>query len=392
MYFKTDQLTVGYNEKPIIENIEIGIERGGILCLIGPNGCGKSTVLKTITNQLRKIKGSVILEDIDLSEIDVKEMAKKISVVLTERIEPEMMTCKEVVATGRYPYTNHFGKLSKEDECIIEEALELTETSIMKNQLFIHLSDGQKQRILLARALCQQPSVIVLDEPTSYLDIKHKIGILKILQNLSIKKDLTVVLSLHEIDLAAKFADKIVLIKDNKIVKIGSPEDILDNQTIRTLYQIEEGCYDRLLGSIELPIKKQQAKIFAVAGGGQGALVFRALQKKQIAFCVGILEQNDIDYYIAQYIASQVFYTPSFMPIDNKVIHTTQDRISQSELVIDCGFPIGSYNKENLQLLEYANKLGIPIWSIRQERRETIDDTKFEKINELVEAIMKKFF
>lgn len=392
MYFKTDELTVGYNERPIIKDIEIGVEKGEILCLIGPNGCGKSTILKTITNHLKKIKGKVVLSEIDLSKMSVKEFAKQISVVLTERIEPEMMTCKEVVATGRYPYTNHFGKLSQEDDQIIEESLELTNTSKMKNQLFTNLSDGQKQRILLARALCQQPSIIVLDEPTSYLDIKNKIDILVILKRLTVQKDLTVVLSLHEIDLAAKFVDRVVLIKDSTIFKVGSPEDVLDNETVKTLYNIEQGCYDRLLGSIELPSTKQKPKIFVVGGGGRGELVFRALQKKQIAFYTGILQENDIDYHIAQYIAHEVFYTPSFTPVDDLIIYKAKEKLIHSELVIDCGFPIGPYNKENIQLLEYANEMCIPIWSIRENKIAQIDSIKFLKISDLIENIMTKYF
>ena len=169
MYFETQKLSVGYHRRPLIEDIDIGIWQGGILCLIGPNGSGKSTILRSITRHLTKLGGVVAIGGRDLDGMSDKELARHVSVVLTDRIEPELMTCWEVVAAGRYPYTNHFGKLSREDQRIVEDSMARVNALELREQRFTELSDGQKQRVLLARALCQQPEVIVLDEPTSYL-------------------------------------------------------------------------------------------------------------------------------------------------------------------------------------------------------------------------------
>ena len=197
MYFETQKLSVGYHRRPLIEDIDIGIWQGGILCLIGPNGSGKSTILRSITRHLTKLGGVVAIGGRDLDGMSDKELARHVSVVLTDRIEPELMTCWEVVAAGRYPYTNHFGKLSREDQRIVEDSMARVNALELREQRFTELSDGQKQRVLLARALCQQPEVIVLDEPTSYLDIRHKIELLDILREMTASRGLSVVLYQH---------------------------------------------------------------------------------------------------------------------------------------------------------------------------------------------------
>ena len=248
MYFETQKLSVGYHRQPLIKDIDIGIWQGGILCLIGPNGSGKSTILRSITRHLAKLGGVVTIGGGDLDKMSDKELARHVSVVLTDRVEPDLMTCWEVVAAGRYPYTNHFGKLSQEDQRIVEESMKRVNALDLREQRFTELSDGQKQRVLLARALCQQPEVIVLDEPTSYLDIRHKIELLNILREMTAGRGLSVVLSLHEVDLATKLADVVVLVKDNAIFRCGAPEDVLDDSIIRQLYGIHDGTFNLLPG------------------------------------------------------------------------------------------------------------------------------------------------
>ena len=211
MYFETESLSVGYAGKTLIHDINIAVERGEILTLIGPNGSGKSTILKTITKHLEKIAGVVTIENNNISKWSNKELAKRLSVMLTDRINPELMTCEQVVAMGRYPYTNHFGGLTKEDRSIVQESMRMVHAQELADRPFSDISDGQRQRIMLARAICQQPEVIVLDEPTSYLDIRHKIELLDILRKMAAENHVAVVMSLHEVDLAAKTVSLTVL-------------------------------------------------------------------------------------------------------------------------------------------------------------------------------------
>ena len=200
-YFQAKQLCVGYQNQPLIQNIEIELKKGEILTLIGPNGAGKSTILKSIARQLELLGGSVLLEDKNLQSLSGRELAKKMAVVFTKRPHTELMTCEDVVATGRYPYTGRFGVLSAKDHEAVQEAMEAVHVLEFRDRDFAKISDGQRQRILLARAICQQPEILLLDEPTSYLDIKYKLEFLSVLQELQKKKGLTVILSLHELSL-----------------------------------------------------------------------------------------------------------------------------------------------------------------------------------------------
>ena len=177
-YVQTEQMTVGYDGKPLIRDIEICLKRGEILTLIGPNGAGKSTILKSMTKQLKLVGGTVYLGGEQMNRMSGKEVAKKLAVVMTERLRPELMTCEDIVATGRYPYTGTLGILSEKDWEKVHEAMALVHAWDFKDRDFTAVSDGQRQRILLARAICQEPEMIVLDEPTSFLDIRHKLELL----------------------------------------------------------------------------------------------------------------------------------------------------------------------------------------------------------------------
>ena len=225
-YFHLDHLTVGYDKKPLIKDICIGIEKGEIVTLIGPNGSGKSTILKSITRQLKLVGGNVEFDGKNLHELSFRELSTKMAVVLTERMKPELMTCHDIVATGRYPYTGRLGMLTREDEEKVEKAMRAVHAEELGGRDFNAISDGQRQRVLLARAICQEPEVIILDEPTSFLDIRHKLELLAILRRMAKEKGITVIMSLHEIDLAQKISDKIICVKGDAISHFGAPETI----------------------------------------------------------------------------------------------------------------------------------------------------------------------
>ena len=242
-YFITKKMCVGYDNKPLIKEMEITLPQGEILSIIGPNGAGKSTVLKSIAAQLRLIDGTVYLGEAVLSEMKADELAKKMSVLFTEKLRVELKNCRDVVATGRYPYTGWFGILSKEDELIVDEVMELTHITDIREKDFDKISDGQKQRVMLARAICQEPEILILDEPTSYLDIKYKLEFLSILQEMREKKGLTVIMSLHELELAKIVSDKILCLKGEYVERYGTPEEIFASNFIEQLFDITESSF-----------------------------------------------------------------------------------------------------------------------------------------------------
>ena len=354
MYLKTENLSVGYSGKVLIHDINLSVERGKILTLIGPNGAGKSTILKTITKHLEKIAGVVTIENQNISKWSNKELAKRLSVMLTERISPELMTCEQVVAMGRYPYTNHFGALTPEDKRVVQESLRLVRAEELANRSFSDISDGQRQRIMLARAICQDPEIIVLDEPTSYLDIRHKIELLDILRKMAAEKNVAVVMSLHEIDLAAKISDQIICIKGDRIELFGTPEEVFSDARISELYEIKTGSFNTLFGSVELMAPAGEPKVFVLAGAGKGIPVYRLLQKHKIAFTTGVLFENDVDMQVAKVLAAHVVSAPAFMHVGEQELCEARKWIDRVSYVIDAGTPLGEQNQRCRELTEYA--------------------------------------
>ena len=338
-YFKTENLVVGYDGKPLIRDINIGITRGEIVTLIGPNGSGKSTILKSITRQLKMVGGNVYVQSEDLTKIRLSDLAKKMAVVLTERMRPELMTCRDIVATGRYPYTGRLGLLSEEDEEKISAAMERVHALELSNRDFNAISDGQRQRVLLARAICQQPEIIILDEPTSFLDIRHKLQLLSILRGMAKQKGITVIMSLHEIDLAQKISDKILCVEGDHVARFGDPETVFGEDSIRRLYGIEQGFYDPMFGSIELPRPEGTADTFVICGAGSGIPVFRRLQKENTPFYTGILYENDVDFRLARLLAEDVVSVRPFEPIGQHALDEALALMAKCGRIIDAGVP-----------------------------------------------------
>lgn len=353
-YFKAEKLRVGYGKQPLIENIEICLEKGEILTLIGPNGAGKSTILKSITKQLALLGGTVYLGEQDIGQMSGNELSQNMAVVLTEKLRTEMMTCEEVVATGRYPYTGKFGILSDTDRQAVAEAMELVHVTTLKNKDFSKISDGQRQRVMLARAICQEPEIIILDEPTSYLDIKYKLDFLSILQEMRKKKELTVVMSLHELELAAKVSDKILCVNGSCVERFGTPQEIFKEGYIEKLFSIETGSFDERSESMELESVKGKPEVFVIAGNGSGRNTYRRLQREGIPFATGILFQNDLDYPVAKALAAKVIGTAAFEPITETALTEAKQCINACERVICCREHFGTLEHENQALFDYA--------------------------------------
>ena len=353
-YLDLKDLSVGYQGKALIHDINIGINKGEIVTLIGPNGAGKSTILKSITRQLALVGGYVYFDNSSIHNMSYKTLSTRMAVVLTQRMQPELMTCHDVVATGRYPYTGRLGILSREDEDKVEAAMAAVHASELGGRDFNAISDGQRQRVLLARAICQEPDIIILDEPTSFLDVRHKLELLSILRSMAKEKDITVVMSLHEIDLAQKISDKIICVKGDTITHYGKPEEIFEENIIRDLYDIDNGFFDPCFGSIELPRPEGKPKVFVLSSCGTGIPIYRQLQKENIPFAAGILYTNDIDYRLARLLASEVITEEPFMPISDHAIQRALDVMGRCERVINAGVTFGECNNKMKKLIEAA--------------------------------------
>lgn len=358
-YFHLDQLTVGYNGKPLIDQIQVGIHKGEIVTLIGPNGSGKSTILKSITRQLKILGGKVLYEENDLHKLSYKELSTRMAVVLTERMRPELMTCHDIVATGRYPYTGRLGILSREDENKVDEAMRIVHAEELGSRDFNAISDGQRQRVLLARAICQEPEIIVLDEPTSFLDIRHKLELLTILKQMVLDHQLTVIMSLHELDLAQKISDKVICVHGEYIEKYGAPEEIFTSEYIQKLYGITRGSYNAAFGCVEMDPPRGEPQVFVIGGNGSGIPYYRKLQRQGIPFAAGVLHTNDVDCQVAGALADQVITEKPFESISQESYDKAVELMKKCQKVICPLKDFGTVNAANRELLRLARELGI---------------------------------
>lgn len=357
-YFQAKKMSVGYRKRPLIQNIEIALKKGEILTLIGPNGAGKSTILKSIAKQLSLLSGAAYLDKQSIVQMPGVELSRKMAIVFTDKLRTEMMTCEDVVATGRYPYTGYFGRLSEADHRVVREAMELVHITEIKQQDFTQISDGQRQRVMLARAICQEPEIIVLDEPTSYLDVKYKLEFLSILQEMKKKKGLTVIMSLHELELAARVSDKVLCINGEGVDRFGTPEEVFVAGYIADLFAISSGSFEEGNGSVELEAVKEEPEVFVIAGGGSGRNVYRKLQRQRTSFATGILFQNDLDYPVANALAAELVAAKAFEPMTEILFEQGKQSINVCKKVICCREKFGSLERANEELLTYAKTTG----------------------------------
>lgn len=357
---RTQDLTVGYDRVPLIRNVELCVHPGEILTLIGPNGSGKSTILKTITKQLSKIAGTIYVEGVSIEKLKDTEISKRLSMVMTERLRTELMTGREVVASGRYPYTGKLGILSEEDWKKVDEAIALVNAEAVAGQDFRRISDGQRQRLMLARAICQDTQILILDEPTSYLDMGFKLDILANIRRLAREKNRAIIMSLHELDLVSKISDTVACVKGDRIDRIGTPEEIFDGDYIQKLYGVDEKSFDPVTGQVFLHAEKKAPEVFVIGGGGSGIAVYQKLQRKQIPFAAGILQENDVEYAAARALGSEVVSEKAFSPISQEKIERAKQLIDSCHTCICAVDVFGPQNAACLELKEYArgkNKL-----------------------------------
>ena len=245
---ETQELAIGYGKTPLASGIALRAKPGQILVLVGPNGAGKSTLLKTLAGQLAPLGGTVLLDGQDLTAYTGTARAQKLALMLPHTRRTELTTCFEFAAAGRIPYTGRLGILSDTDRQAVQDALEIAGAAHLADRDFNCISDGQRQRILLARAICQQPKVLLLDEPTSFLDIKGKIELLTILQKLAHEQGLAVIVSLHELDMAQKIADAVVCVFPDHVSGVLTPDAAFAPDNIRALYALSEAQYTALFG------------------------------------------------------------------------------------------------------------------------------------------------
>lgn len=247
---ETRNLSIGYQQKKakkiVAQNLNFAFEKGRFIALFGKNGVGKSTLLRTISKVQNQLDGEVFLNDKNLNDYSSKELATNLSLVLTERLPESQLTVFELIALGRQPYTNWIDTLSEKDIEKINLAIELTEIEHLKDNRFYELSDGQLQRVLIARALAQDTDIIILDEPTAHLDMHHTYKIFQLLKNLVDTTQKTIIISTHQINLAIEIVDELVIMNSNEVFS-GKTEDLIEQNKLENLFPKEILSFNKKL-------------------------------------------------------------------------------------------------------------------------------------------------
>jgi iron complex transport system ATP-binding protein len=247
MILQTQHLRIGYSSKAqkkvIASDVSIQLEQGKLIGLVGANGIGKSTLLRTLTGIQKSLSGTVLLNEKPIESFEPLALAQQISVVLTEKLPPSNLTVYELIALGRQPYTNWLGKLTEEDKIQIENAISLTEIGHLIHQKYYEISDGQLQKVLIARALAQDTPLIVLDEPATHLDLLHKVSLFKLLKKLTVETQKCILFSTHDIDLAIQLSDEMIVMTKEKVLQ-NQPCNLILDGTFSNLFSSENILFD----------------------------------------------------------------------------------------------------------------------------------------------------
>ncbi|MDR2455046.1 MAG: ABC transporter ATP-binding protein [Deltaproteobacteria bacterium] len=299
-------LSVGYG-KPVLAGLNLEIRAGSLVSLLGPNGAGKTTLLRTLSKRLQPLSGSISLKGRLLSDYRADELAKIISVVLTDRAAPPMLSVLEYVALGRHPHLSLFGRLSEADIRAVERALAAVKAEDLSSKFVDRLSDGERQKAALARALAQEPELMLLDEPTAHLDLKHRLEVMSILRSLCAERGLAVLAAVHDVDLAAKVSDLVATVRDGSLAAFGRPEVVLSAQAVSGLYDLKRAGFSNHLGGVEVRSDGRAGRAFVVSKLDRSAMAMRLLSKRGWSLSAGLMDKGDLDAHVAEALGGEVF-------------------------------------------------------------------------------------
>lgn len=350
-------LEFGYKDHLVIKNISFNIESGSFVSIIGPNGSGKSTLLKTINNIFKPNKGNIYLYGKDLLSHKKRELAKKVALVPQDTNIDYDFTVEDIVMMGRHPYKKRFETESEMDHNIVNEALELTNTIGLKDRHINQISGGERQRAIIARAIAQKPAVILLDEPTSNLDINHQMDVLNLLKKLNKENGLTVVLVIHDINLACRYSDKIILLNKGEILGDGRPEEVITVKNIEETYNmdvaIEKNKYTNTIHLTPIEIKEKKRgisnnKVHIICGGGSGQEIINKLYSEGYELSLGVLNVGDADWEHGRNLNLPIVEEIPFSRISDEAHRKNMDQMEKSDIIVISNVPIGSGNLKNL--------------------------------------------
>ncbi|MEW6622530.1 MAG: ABC transporter ATP-binding protein [Bacillota bacterium] len=395
---KVKGLYFSYGKENILNDLDLTIDPGSFVCIVGPNGSGKSTLLKNISKALLPGRGEIRLGEYNLLSLRPKQVAQQMAVVPQDTHIEFAFTVYETVLMGRTPFMGRFQSEGPKDFALARWAMEITNTWHLRDRPVTEISGGERQRVVVARALAQEPRIILLDEPTAHLDIQHQMELLELLQSLNKTSGLTVVAVLHDLNLAAHFSEYVVLMKDGRIFAEGEPQRVLSSENIRDVYGMEVAITDNpftgRFNIIPLGRSKAAAKngrgvnVHLVCGGGTGIFLLDRLTQLGYRVSCGVLNIGDTDWSRAKALGVQVAEEAPFASISNVSARKNRTLMERSHCIILTSIPFGMGNLVNLELSLEALKQGKHLLVISNGDFDQRDFTK-GKAGAILEEIKK---
>ncbi len=365
MPLKIDNIDCYYGSIKVLESIDLLADSGDFIGVIGPNGSGKSTLLRSVSRILRPKVGTVLLNHTDIYALSSKEIAKRLAVVSQDNVINFAFTALEIVLMGRTPHQGRFEFEGERDMSIARKAMELTNTWYLSERPITELSGGEKQRVIIARALAQEPRILLLDEPTTHLDINHQIEIMDIIKRLTRTEGLIAISVFHDLNLASRYCDILALLDHGKVVSIGPPETVLTAENIKKVYHtgvlVKRHPVTNSLYIIPLPDEKpaaasQRMAIHLICGGGSGAQLMHCLTEHGYQVTAGVINVLDADHEAARYLNIPTISEAPFSPITQEAHQANIELIDQADIVILTNIPFGHGNLKNMEAASIASK------------------------------------
>ena len=361
---RINNIACRYDAANVLENIDFSAKGGDFIGVVGPNASGKSTLLKSISKVLKPHTGVVLLNERDVHTLKSAEIAKNLAVVPQESVISFAFTALEVVLMGRTPHLNRFEMESRQDLVIAQKSMELTNTWYLAERPIDTLSGGEKQRIIIARALTQEPRVLLLDEPTDHLDINHQIEILDLIKRLSKEKEMVVIGVFHDLNIVSQYCDRLILLHKGRIFAAGGAGDVLTGENIEKVYGVKVTVkQDDISGKLLIHpqrkrmIKEAKAKVHVIAGSGSAVSLMNELVDNGYNVSLGVINIGDSDYVAAKALELDIVEEKPFCPIGEKNYEKNLELIKQADYVILTNIPIGFANIKNLKAAGEAQNL-----------------------------------
>lgn len=393
-----EALCAGYRDRPVLHDLSLTLRDGEMVALLGPNGAGKSTLLQVATGLLPRRSGTVRLFGEDVARLPAARRAQLAAVVPQELSTPLAFTVAEMVLMGRTAMLGRWSAPCARDMAAVEQALVYTDTLDLRQRRFAALSGGERQRVAIAMALAGEPRLLLLDEPTSHLDMSHRLEVVQLIRRINRERGAAVLMIAHDLNLAAEFFPRLVLLDQGRIVADGAPAEVLRATTLRDVYHCAVTvARDAAAGSLRVFPRIEAAadgglprrRVHVICGGGSGEELLRRLALAGHMVTCGVINERDTDAICAQALGMAVTLERPFSPISPAALASAAAQAAAAEALIVCDVPFGSGNAANLQLAEEARRAGrrVLLNSARLEARDyTPERSVLPRLRALLDA------